>query len=79
MCNVWSPPECLKVFKKILDPIPPMDSYSFGIILWELWHLCIPFEGDLLMAIKYVVDEDSRPMISVEEVKCNNETALLIR
>ena len=31
-----------------------MDVYSFGIIMWELWHECIPFDGDLKIATNIV-------------------------
>ena len=42
-----------------------MDVYSFGFLMWELWHEFVPFDNDLPMAIKYVLEEDSRPMIDV--------------
>lgn len=40
-----------------------MDTYSFGLILWELWHQAIPFDNDVVQAAKYVVKENSRPKI----------------
>ena len=40
-----------------------MDVYSFGMILWEIWHESIPFDGELDEAIQYVVKEESRPKI----------------
>lgn len=40
-----------------------MDVYSFGMILWELLYNIVPFDNDLKTAIKYVLEEDSRPMI----------------
>lgn len=61
--SVWSSPECLKNLRKIADPTPEMDVYSFGMIMWELWHETIPFDGDLPVCQQYVVQEDSRPMI----------------
>ena len=40
-----------------------MDVYSFGMFMWELFHEYVPFDNDLKMAIEYVLDSDSRPMI----------------
>jgi hypothetical protein len=45
--TVWSSPECLLSQKKMLDPTLSMDVYSFGIVLWELYHESIPFDNDL--------------------------------
>jgi serine/threonine protein kinase len=36
--SVWSAPEVLKYPKKIQELTTKMDVYSFGMILWELWH-----------------------------------------
>ena len=47
VASVWSSPECLKQKRKLLDPTAKMDVYSFGLILWELWHEKIPFEGNM--------------------------------
>jgi hypothetical protein len=48
----------------MLDPTAPMDVYSFGLILWEIWHEKLPFDGDLKEAIEVVVQEDQRPAIA---------------
>ena len=45
--NVWSPPECLKQIKKRLDPTWQMDAYSFGMVMWEILHEKVPFNGDV--------------------------------
>ena len=42
---------------------PELDVYSFGLIVWELWHEHVPFDDDLVEAQKYVINEDSRPKI----------------
>ena len=61
--SVWSAPEALKNPKKIQDVNKKMDVYSFGMILWEIWHESIPFDGEIDEAIQYVVNEESRPKI----------------
>ena len=66
--SVWSSPECLQNLKKVLDPTPEMDVYSFSMLMWEIWHDTVPFEGDLHLCQKYVVTEDSRPSIDTEVV-----------
>ena len=45
--SVWSSPECLKQARKRLDPTTEMDVYSFGMLMWEIFHETIPFDGDL--------------------------------
>ena len=45
--SVWSPPEALKNLKRLPDLTWQMDTYSFGMILWELWHNSIPFDNDI--------------------------------
>lgn len=37
------------------DPTAPMDVYSFGILMWEIWHEKLPFGGDLDEAIQVVL------------------------
>jgi len=36
--SVWSAPEVLKTPKKMQTVTEEMDIYSFGLVLWELWH-----------------------------------------
>lgn len=64
--SVWSSPEQLEKPKKFVEPTVEMDVYSFGMVLWEMFHERIPFDGDLTSAIEYVVTEDSRPKIAEE-------------
>jgi hypothetical protein len=40
-----------------------MDVYSYGMIIWEIWHQNIPFDGDIGTAQEYVVKDESRPKI----------------
>lgn len=75
--SVWSPPECLANMRKLVEPTPEMDVYSFSMIMWEIWHDTVPFDGDLQVCAKYVVTEDSRPMIESE--KLDSEVVKLIR
>lgn len=61
--SVWSSPEALKSMKKITELTTCMDIYSFGMILWELWHQSIPFDNEIKEAAQYVLKEESRPKI----------------
>ena len=63
--SVWSPPENLKNAKKRQDPTPQMDVYAFGMIMWEILHEKIPFDGDQDSVVNYVVEQDARPFISI--------------
>jgi hypothetical protein len=62
IASVWSAPECLAQQRRIVEGNIRMDSYSYGIILWELWHQEIPFDNDVSSAKQYVMEE-SRPQI----------------
>ena len=61
--SVWSPPEALKQLKKIPELSQNMDTYSFGMILWDLWHCQVPFDNEISQAQTYVIKEDARPKI----------------
>ena len=61
--SVWSSPQILRNAKKIEEPTPENDVYSFGMLLWELHHELVPFDDDLKECQNYVVNEDSRPRI----------------
>lgn len=64
MTSVWSGPEALQQPKKIPELTQQMDTYSFGMILWELWHNAIPFDNDIQQAQQYVVNtEEFRPKL----------------
>lgn len=65
---VWTAPEILKSGKKIADnSTPEMDVFSFGMILWELWHELIPFDNDVSLYQQYILQEDARPQIINEQ------------
>lgn len=67
--SVWAAPEVLKQPKKVQEPTFAMDVYSFGLILWEIYHEMVPFDGDLKACTDYVTGgEDQRPAISTLEV-----------
>ena len=78
--SVWSSPEQLSSPKKFGEPTTEMDVYSFGMLMWELWHETIPFDSDLKLCEKYVLNEDSRPMIltqkSLAESQDSNQGSL---
>lgn len=53
--TVWSAPECLAKPDKINEATKEMDIYSYGMILFEIWHGYTPFKNDLQEAIKSVL------------------------
>ena len=58
----------MKSGKKIAEAInPEEDIYSFGMLLWELWHEHEPFDNDVALCQQYVLQEDARPMIVTEQ------------
>ena len=63
IASVWSAPEILSNTKKLPKLTKQMDIYSYGMIIWEIWHQSIPFDGDIVTAQEYVVKEESRPKI----------------
>lgn len=64
IATVWSSPEVLAQPKKMPQELnPAMDVYSFGVMLWELWHCQVPFDDNPQMAAHYVVEENSRPKL----------------
>jgi hypothetical protein len=63
IASVWSSPEILANLKKLPKLTPQMDIYSYGMIIWEIWHQSVPFDGDIAAAQDYVVKEESRPKI----------------
>lgn len=64
--TVWSSPEVLRSPKKLLDPLPQMDIYSFGFLMWELFHEQVPFDNNIDECKMHVCHDNSRPRI--EEV-----------
>lgn len=52
--TVWSSPEVLRSTNKMLEPQPPMDVYSFGIIMWEIFHEKVPFDNDQSECTRFV-------------------------
>jgi len=58
--TVYSSPEVLKQPKKYLKPSRSMDVYSFGLVMWQLYHEKIPFDGNLVLCTECVL-QDTRP------------------
>lgn len=71
--SVWSAPEVLKQPRKHLDPTAEMDVYSFGMLMWEVMHDTVPFDGDLKICTEYVVNSESRPKIDAESNRSPTE------
>ena len=44
-----------------------MDVYSFGMIIWELFFECVPFDNSIIECVKNIVDNDTRPKIYVDD------------
>ena len=56
VASVWSAPEALSNHKRMPQEMTPaMDTYSYGVLLWELWHCQVPFDNDLQMALHFVL------------------------
>ena len=72
--SVWSAPESLKSLKRLPEMTPELDVYSFGLIVWELFHEHVPFDDDLIEAQKYVINEESRPKIICKPEDIDEET-----
>ena len=56
--TVWSAPEHLKGIGLKKQPeyqTPECDVYSFGMIMWELWHETIPFDNDVALCQQFVL------------------------
>lgn len=66
--SVWSAPEVLDKHKKVpKEMTPAMDVYSYGLLLWELWHCQVPFENNLEMAIHFVKDGHRPKLVRTEK------------
>ena len=50
-----------------------MDVYSFGFLMWEIFHEQVPFDGDLAECTRYVTQEDGRPLIDVADDEDDEE------
>jgi hypothetical protein len=51
-----------------------MDVYSYGFIMWELFHEHLPFDGDIAACTRYVLQEDGRPKINeAQEIEEDDE------
>jgi hypothetical protein len=72
--TVWSAPEVLKSKKKLLEPNAKMDVYSFGLLIWEMFHEQVPFSNDLQACTKFICEE-SRPRIDSPEDEDEDEDA----
>lgn len=43
-----------------------IDIYSFGMVLWELFSLAVPFAENIEAAKLFVVDKNFRPKIKTQ-------------
>ena len=59
--NVWSPPEVLQA-SKMCEPAAAHDAYSFGLIMWEMFHTKVPFDNNIPECIKHVCSGE-RPKV----------------
>lgn len=44
-----------------------MDVYSFGLIMWEIFFECVPFDNDVTECTKYVLQQNTRPKITLQD------------
>jgi hypothetical protein len=40
-----------------------MDTYSFGMLMWSLFHEQVPFDNDLAECTDYICEQSARPLI----------------
>jgi len=64
--NAYSAPEILKENKDVnlFCTDYAIDSYSYGILLWEIYRSTQPFNVSMYAVYKIVVEDDLRPEIS---------------
>ena len=81
--NGYSAPEILvangkffKIPEIINDNLKKIDIYSYGMILWEILTLTVPFDVKLADIKKYVLEEKVRPQVPVN---VNKKLSSLIR
>lgn len=77
--SVWSPPEALRQPRKVMDADTAMDVYSFGLIVWQVLHECVPFDGKIKECSKLVLDQDCRPKILQMEDEVESPEPLEVR
>lgn len=78
--NSYTSPELLKNNKTIGNVVTEIegkhDVYSFGILLWELYNMTIPFNVKLTTLYDYVAVQNYRPEIGTN---MNRQISELIR
>ena len=55
-----------------------MDIYSYGMILFELWHRITPFDNDVEEALRSVLIQHKMPIIQIDPQFCNLDIAKII-
>lgn len=74
--NTWSSPEVL------VDPNivftakkQAMDIYSYGMLLWEVFSVIVPFADNIEAATMFVVEKNCRPKIKYNTTDSDEESS----
>lgn len=72
--NTWGPPEALADSNFVFaNRNQSVDIYSFGMLLWELFSMIVPFADNLEGATMFVVEKNCRPKIKYAAADSDDE------
>merc|ERR1711957_26716 len=74
--NVWASPEVLKDSNSIFtSKKQTMDTYSFGMLTWELFSMIVPFSDSIEGAQTFVLEKNCRPKIKYSNMESDDKDA----
>ena len=80
--SVWSALEVILQPRRALEPDESMDIYSLGLLIWEVIHERVPFNGSLSECAEHI-SLNIRPLIRTKSEEqpanqCSESLSLLI-